>query len=515
LTLNPVCERSPNGFELGTLSATAGQALVTDSTLKVCEMIEIPVVRWGKPYESLEKSDVVHFETGEVMAQMHQANSGLVQMDARKADKAREALLQFSCEELIAMCNQAADHYLNSELPLGTGMQTPDQFCEIQSATTGLPLNMCRANMSKNAFVLKQMSQMLDALTRGLPLEILTRGYGMESRNVMVSYQATTSSLGLVLPSNSPGVHTLWLPAIPLQIGLVLKPGSSEPWTPYRMYEAFAAAGVPREAFCLYPGPHDVGNKVLETCGRAMIFGGQATVEKYAGNPRVQVHGPGFSKIVIGDDMVDRWEEYIDVLVKSVMMNGGRSCINCSGIWASRNTEEIADAIAQRIGPIVPLPTTDPNAEIAAFTTKGVGEAVNNQINDGLTPGVVTEMTEKYRDGDRLVEQERCDYLRPTVVHVADSDDPMANTEYMFPFVSVVRCEQKHMLRKIGPTLVGTAITEDEAWSRELIAARNIDRLNIGTIPTCALNWLQPHEGNIIDFLFRGRAFQNSLPPAH
>ncbi|MGV2335116.1 MAG UNVERIFIED_CONTAM: aldehyde dehydrogenase family protein [Planctomycetaceae bacterium] len=103
----------------------------------------------------------------------------------------------------------------------------------------------------------------------------------------------TTPVLGLVLPSNSPGVHTLWLPAIPLQIGLVLKPGSSEPWTPYRMYEAFAAAGVPREAFCLYPGPHDVGNKVLETCNRSMIFGGQATVEKYHGNPTRSGPRPG------------------------------------------------------------------------------------------------------------------------------------------------------------------------------------------------------------------------------
>ena len=112
--------------------------------------------------------------------------------------------------------------------------------------------------MSKIAFVLKNMGATLDALTRGLPLEVLSRGYGMESRGVMVSYQSTSPVLGLVLPSNSPGVHTLWLPAIPLQIGLVLKPGSSEPWTPYRMYEAFAAAGVPREAFSLYPGPHDV-----------------------------------------------------------------------------------------------------------------------------------------------------------------------------------------------------------------------------------------------------------------
>ncbi|MGV2335117.1 MAG UNVERIFIED_CONTAM: hypothetical protein LVR18_13725 [Planctomycetaceae bacterium] len=108
---------------------------------------------------------------------------------------------------------------------------------------------------------------------------------------------------------------------------------------------------------------------------------------------RVQAHGPGFSKILLGDDLVDRWEDYLDIMVKSVVMNGGRGCINCSGIWASRHTEEIAHAIARRIGPIVPLPTTDPNAAIAAFTTAGVAEATSKQIDDGLTPGVVTEVT--------------------------------------------------------------------------------------------------------------------------
>jgi acyl-CoA reductase-like NAD-dependent aldehyde dehydrogenase len=478
-------------------------------------MIEIPVIRWGQPYESLEKADVVHFETGEVMAQMHQANGGLVKMDMRKSAKARELLRQFSCAELIEKCVQAADLFLTAELPLGNGTQTPEQFCEIQSATTGLPLNMARTNMGKVAFVLKNMGDILDALTRGLPLDILTRGYGEEGRGVTVSYQCTTDTLGLVLPSNSPGVHTLWLPAIPLQVGLVLKPGSSEPWTPYRMFEAFAAAGVPREAFCLYPGPHEVGNTVLEKCDRAMIFGGTATVTKYADNPRVQAHGPGFSKIMLGDDVVDRWEEYLDVLVKSVLVNGGRSCINASGIWASRHTEEIADAIAQKLGPIDALPTTDPDAALAAFTMEGAAEAMNNMIEEGCKSAAVTEVTEKYRNGDRLISKERCDYLRPTVLHVSDCDDDMANTEFMFPFASVVNCPQDQMLKKIGSTLVGTAITEDEGWIRQLLDARHIDRLNVGPIPTCALNWLQPHEGNIIDFLYRNRAFQNSPPPAH
>ena len=79
-------------------------------------------------------------------------------------------------------------------------------------------------------------------------------------------------------------------------------------------------------------------------CARSLIFGGTPTVDRYRGNPRVQAHGPGFSKILLGDDQVDDWEKYLDMMVDSVFVNSGRGCINCSGIWASRHTREIADA---------------------------------------------------------------------------------------------------------------------------------------------------------------------------
>ena len=45
---------------------------------------------------------------------------------------------------------------------------------------------------------------------------------------------------------------------------------------------------------------------------------------------------------------------------------------------------------------------------------------------------------------------------------------------------------------------------------RRLIDAVHIDRLNLGPVPTIQLNWLQPHEGNIVEFLFRARAFQTA-----
>jgi acyl-CoA reductase-like NAD-dependent aldehyde dehydrogenase len=363
--------------------------------------------------------------------------------------------------------------------------------------------------MKKNKFVLGEMRRILTSLTRGLSLDVLASGYG-EERGVPISYQAQSPVLGLVLPSNSPGVHTLWLPIIPMQIGLVLKPGPQEPWTPYRMAEAFFQAGVPREAISIYPGEAGVGAAVLESCGRSLIFGGTATVERYQGNPRVQAHGPGFSKILLGDDRVDSWERYLDLMVESVFANSGRGCINCSGIWASRHTREIADAIGRRLAEIRPLPPDHPDASLAAFTVPGVADAVSGAIDADLKAPSVTDVTAKYRQGPRLVKEGRADYLLPTVVHCASPDAAIAKKEYMFPFVTVVECPQEKMLEAIGPTLVCTAITEDEPFRRRLLDAVHIDRLNLGAVPTIQLNWLQPHEGNIVEFLFRARAFQTA-----
>ena len=469
-------------------------------------MLKIPVLRWGKPYESLEFDEVKHFITGETMAKVSQANGGIIGRDMRTAHKAHDTLRQIPISDLIEKMKVVADLYEKGTLPIGDGTQTPDQFARQQSASTGLPEHMCKFNMVKNAFVLRNMGKILDCLTRGLDLNILSRGYGEEGRGVIVSYQAQAPVLSAVLPSNSPGVHTLWLPVIPLQLGLVIKPGPQEPWTPYRMISAYMQAGIPSEVFGVYPGGAEAGAAVLEHCTRAMIFGGTATVERYKGNPRVQAHGPGFSKILLGDDVVDEWPKYLDMIVESIYINSGRGCINCSGVWASRHTKEIAQAIADRIGPIEPLPPEDPNAGLAAFTGPGQAKAVWGMIEADLKEPGVTDMTAKY--GPRLVERERCDYLRPMIVHCTSPENAIAKKEYMFPFSTVVECPQDQMLERMGGTLVCSAITKNEKLIQQLSDNIHIDRLNIGPIPTTKLNWLQPHEGNIIDFLYRNRAYQ-------
>src|SRR5204863_654885 len=105
-------------------------------------------------------------------------------------------------------------------------------------------------------------------------------------------------------------------------------------------------------------------------------------------------------------------------------------------IWASRHTEKIAEAIAAKIGPLQPLPPEDPTAALAAFTVPNQADGVNNDIEAALKESGVKDMTAKY--GNRLVKRERCDYLRPTVIHSDSPDTATAKKQSRFPFVTVV-----------------------------------------------------------------------------
>jgi hypothetical protein len=71
----------------------------------------------------------------------------------------------------------------------------------------------------------------------------------------------------------------------------------------------------------IYVSPEAVAKvaaEILRSCGRALVFGDKSTTAPYANNPAIQIHGPGFSKILIGDDQIERWPEFIDLIVSSI-----------------------------------------------------------------------------------------------------------------------------------------------------------------------------------------------------
>ncbi|MDX1390377.1 MAG: aldehyde dehydrogenase family protein, partial [Acidobacteriota bacterium] len=314
---------------------------------------------------------------------------------------------------------------------------------------------------------------------------------------------------GAILPSNSPGVHSLWIPALALKIPVALKPGSQEPWTPMRIAQAMIAAGCPPEAFGFYPTDYSGATEILMRTQRSMLFGDENTVRAWTEDRRVQIHGPGWSKVLLGDDQADAWKDHLDVMATSVAANGGRSCLNASGVWVPRHGREVAQALAERLVTIDARPLDDPHAAIAAFSRPEVAHRISEYIDRNLTVPGATDLTDSLREGERVIEVDGCTFLRPTVVWCEDPEHPLASAELLFPFVTVVEAPQSEMLERIGPTLVATAITEDAAFRRELMRSRNVDRLNLGSIPTSKVSWDQPHEGNLFEHLYRQRAFQS------
>ncbi len=430
-------------------------------------MLHIPISRWGEPYKSLDLDKVVHFD--------YRRSARRGQPGQRRPRRARHALCPPGPRRAARDPDQGpARHHArrpanSTPRPTcrwATARRSPDQFARMQSATTGLPEHMCQFNMEKNQFVLVQHGQD-PRLAHARP----------RSRHPLARLRRRGARRAGQLP------------------GAIAGPGHGAAEQLARRAHAVAAdhpdAGRPgpqaRPARAVDALPHDARRssrpacrsrrspstpawatsapRCWQHCPRSLIFGGTATVEQYKGNPRVQAHGPGFSKILLGDDKVDEWEKYLDIMVDSVFVNSGRGCINCSGVWASRHGKQDRRGHRREDRPGGaaaagrPRSRPWPRSRCRARPTPSTARSTQ----DLKEPGVHRHD----RQVRRAARQEGTLRLPAADRDLCESPEKaIAKKEYMFPFATVVECPQKDMLETIGPTLVCSAITEDAKFQR-------------------------------------------------
>ena len=470
--------------------------------------MNLPILRLGQPYTSC---DTVRLDLGDGQScTTHTANPGLISRDLLRISEARAVLDAIPADTLASACEKAADLFMQSDLPIGDATQSPDDYVASLSALTRLPHTLVRMNMGKIHAAMSQVRRVIHGLTRRLPLEVFDTGI-TQLDGLRVNYFPVTDSLGVSLPSNAPAVNSLWLPAPVMKIPVLLKPGREDPFTPLRIIQALIAAGFPKEAFGYYPTTHEGGDTLLTRCGRGISFGSDATVKKYADYPSIQVHGTGRSKILIGDDMIDQWESFLPAMVESISANGGRSCINASAILVPRQREKIARALAAELAAITPHPRDHPDALLCGFANAALADGIDQLITTQLKQPGAEDVTAAHRTTPRKLDAFDQSYLQPTLISCADPTHPLANTEFMFPFASICEIPQHEMLDRIGQTLVVSAFTQDPAFIAPLLRSPDIQRLNLGPYPTNRVQWDQPHEGNLFEFLYHRRAIQGDL----
>ena len=127
-------------------------------------------------------------------------------------------------------------------------------------------------------------------------------------------------------------------------------------------------------------------------------------------DPRVQLHGPGWSKVVLGADAAGDWREHLALVAESVAANGGRSCINASGVWTTAGGRDLALGLAEELAKIEARPLDDPRAQLAAFPTVESARKLSEYIDARLAIPGAEDLTARFR-GDRVAEVDGCGFV--------------------------------------------------------------------------------------------------------
>ena len=337
-------------------------------------MIHLPILRHGVPYRSVDVATVVHHRTRQPFVLISQANTGLIRRDLLKQDEARAELAAIPARELIAMAAEAAELFMTATLPLDPlhGVtQSPQEYVEQLSATTGLPHVLVRRNMRKIHGVLSKMGDVIARShtrprylgarhrrrrVRRPPLQLLS-ARALARRRLAEQLARCALALGARhRHEDAAGPQTRQL-------------GAMDP-VPHRL--CADAAGVPKSAFCLYPADHAGGGEVLRSASRGMFFGDAAAARRFKGDSRVEVHGPGYSKVVIGKDRIDQWQDYLEVVATSMADNGGRSCVNARASGSPATQMPSRTPWPNGSASVVPRAADDEQALLAPFADAGV-----------------------------------------------------------------------------------------------------------------------------------------------
>ncbi len=469
--------------------------------------IRLPALRFGTKYHSLTQQPVVDLGTGTVLASLGLVNENMIAVDCGRLcllDRALATLQAIPVRQRIDMSVQAADIFQNDTLDCGGIAQTPEEYIDLLARTSGLSHALARENTKRICAALRGTEAVMNGLSRGLPLEIYDTGIG-EQDGATVRLNPRIKALGACMPNNSPGVHVVWLISLAFGIPVLVRPGSSEPFTPYRLIQAFIKAGFPPEVFGFYPCGYEAADRIPTLTRGAIVFGSDDTVKKWAQQPLVQVHGSGYSKLIVGEDIIDDWAELVPELAHNVSANSGRSCFAVSTIVVPRHGEEIAAALAEELAKLKPAPLDDPGNMLSAMAMPDRATLVNETIDAGIRQGGALDMSAMHRDGDRLVKYQGRTYLLPTVILCDSMDHPLAREEFLFPFVAVVEASNNDAFEKMGPTLSLAVYTNDDAL--KMRARRSDVSLVSVNMTTSALDRTQPHEENLFDLLYERRSY--------
>ncbi|WP_033214944.1 aldehyde dehydrogenase family protein [Kitasatospora phosalacinea] len=312
-------------------------------------------------------------------------------------------------------------------------------------------------------------------------------------------------TLGVVTPSNHVDPHLTWARALSLGYGVVVRPGTRDPFTPFRLAAALLAAGLPPAALAVLPGDHALGERLLETTDLGIVYGGPGAVARWADRPRVLTRGPGRSAALLDRPLTP---DLLDALARAVAADAGVRCANTSVIRTTGSPARAAEALAERLDALPAHPATHPEAVLPVFPATQAArlrQTLADLERAGLRRHTAADGPAPLPDGTWVG--------RPVVLSTGDPDHPAIGTELPFPFVVVAPYAPAAGPRQFGRTLVLSLHSDDPDLPDAALAEPGVRRVVVGGAPPWTGAPQLPHDGSLLDFLLEPKALLSDKEP--
>ncbi|WP_405009218.1 aldehyde dehydrogenase family protein [Kitasatospora sp. NBC_01539] len=369
--------------------------------------------------------------------------------------------------------------------------ESADEYRRRVVAATGLPYRFVTDGLHS---VRDGLARLEESTARQLPAP--TAG---------VRWVPRGRTLGIVTPSNHVDPHLTWARALSLGYGVIVRPGTRDPFTPFRLAAALLAAGLPPHCLTVLPGDHHLGERLLAESDLGIVYGGPAAVSRWADHPRVLTRGPGRSAALLDRPLSP---DVVEALVRSVAADAGVRCTNTSVIRTSGDPAEVADVLATRLDGLPTLPAAHHDAMLPTVsaeqaaqlrrTVAGLEEAGfrRHSADDGPVP---------LPDGSYAA--------RPVVLSTDDPRHPSIGTELPFPFVVVTPWSAADDLESFGRTLALSVFSDDPALPLAALAEPQIRRVVVGGTTPWTSGPELPHDGSLTGFLLEPKALLSDKEP--
>lgn len=387
---------------------------------------------------------------------------------------------RLSAHALNACLEEAADIFETKSV----GGLLPSEFTRLVGQVGGLPEAVIGRSVQEIAHALRQASETAQlGIPRGAaidPEEEQCRGGTGRSRR-------RGDVVSVIAPGNGPGPHALWPQAVALGYRVVIRPSEREPFTAQRLVSSMQAAGL-QDYVVLAPCTHQSVPALIRESDLSIVYGSDATVERYRNSPNVLVQGPGRSKVVITADQVS--DAAISLAFDSVAALGGAACVCASAILVEGDhvafARSLADYAEHRF--------RDPEYQASAVPRLSAGTAkwLRQRVEDDTTLIRRPSVDELAEGGFRSAALVRC---------VETAYHPLVQQELPVAAVTVAPFDRAKDMSAIAPALVLTLLTSDVPLIEQVEQLPDIRNLYVGPTPTTWMRPQVPHDGFLAEFL--------------